>query len=260
MGTMKLIVEQTFASQVINKINKTITITPFNRGQRQMLEAVSSRTLTATATVVLTDASAVIQVIDPGGASRDVTLPAESIDNHGFLIMNTADVLTELLVVKNDGGTEIGTVYPGGAGWFISNNADWRSAGLGTTSIATKRIVHWRVHSSLDTLTTGDGKDYFAVPSDLNGYNLVDADAVVDTVSSSGTPIFQLRNVTDAVDMLSTRITIDANEFPSYTAAAAPVIDTTKDDVATGDRIAVDIDGIGTGTKGLIIIMVFQLP
>jgi hypothetical protein len=33
--------------------------------------------------------------------------------------------------------------------------------------------------------------------------------------------------------MLSTRITIDASEFTSYTAATAPVIDTTKDDVAT---------------------------
>jgi hypothetical protein len=33
--------------------------------------------------------------------------------------------------------------------------------------------------------------------------------------------------------MLSTAITIDANEYTSYTAATAPVINATYDDVAT---------------------------
>ena len=51
--------------------------------------------------------------------------------------------------------------------------------------------------------------------------------------------------------MLTTKITIDASEFTSYTAAAAPVIDTGNDDVATGDLIAVDVDVAGTGAKGL---------
>lgn len=109
-------------------------------------------------------------------------------------------------------------------------------------------------------LTTGDGKLIFMIPESCNGMNLVKAHAGVSTVSSSGTPTIQIRNVTDSVDMLSTRITIDASEYTSYTAATAPVIDTTHDDVATGDRIAIDVDAAGTGTKGLIVYLAFQLP
>lgn len=109
-------------------------------------------------------------------------------------------------------------------------------------------------------MTTGDGKAYFRVPSPLNGYNLTAVAAHVTTVSSSGTPTIQIHNVTDAVDMLSTRITIDANEKDSSTAAAAAVIDTTKDDVATGDELRIDVDVAGTGTKGLIVEMIFELP
>ena len=43
-------------------------------------------------------------------------------------------------------------------------------------------------------------------------------------------------------------------------AAAAAVVDATYDDVATGDRLAVDVDVAGTGAKGLGIILTFQLP
>ena len=65
--------------------------------------------------------------------------------------------------------------------------------------------------------------------------------------------------MTDTVDMLSTRITVDANEKTSYTAAAAPVINASNDDVATGDILRVDVDVAGTGAKGLMILLTFQL-
>lgn len=109
-------------------------------------------------------------------------------------------------------------------------------------------------------ITTGDGKAHYVVPNIMNGHNLVDADAAVTTVSSSGTPTIQIRNATQAADMLSTRITIDANENTSYTAATPPVIDTGNDDVATGDIIYVDIDVAGTGAKGLTVILTFEAP
>lgn len=109
-------------------------------------------------------------------------------------------------------------------------------------------------------LATGDGQAYFSVPAQVNGYNLVSAQAHVTTVSSSGTPTVQIHNVTQAADMLSTRITIDANEKDSVTAATPPVIDTGNDDVATGDELRIDVDVAGTGTKGLQIRLGFQLP
>lgn len=106
-------------------------------------------------------------------------------------------------------------------------------------------------------VTTGDDAIEFGISDDMNGLRLVDADAMVTTVSSSGTPTVQLHNKTAGVDMLSTRITIDANEFTSYTAATPPVIDTANAGVSTGDRIRVDIDVAGTGTKGLIVFVAF---
>ena len=110
-------------------------------------------------------------------------------------------------------------------------------------------------------LVTGDGQGpRFIVPAELNGHNLVTVLGAVNTVSSANLPTVQIRNVTQAADMLSTRITIDVNEKNSSTATTAAVIDAANDDVATGDEIAFDIDVAGTGTKGLTICMGFQLP
>jgi hypothetical protein len=109
-------------------------------------------------------------------------------------------------------------------------------------------------------LTTGDGKAYFTVPTLLNGHNLVAAHAALTTVSSSGLPTVQIANVTDSVDMLSTKISVDASELTSYTAATPPVIDTAHDDVATGDLLRVDVDVAGTGAKGLMVILTFEAP
>jgi len=118
-----------------------------------------------------------------------------------------------------------------------------------------------------DAITTGDGKVCFRVPPELNGMNLVAVGAQVSTVSSSGVPTFQVRRSrrtnattrTDA-DMLSTALTIDASEFDSVDAATPAVINTSNDDVQTGDMIYIDFDVAGTGTKGVSIDLSFQTP
>lgn len=125
---------------------------------------------------------------------------------------------------------------------------------------AITRIVIVKVIADDTTLTTGDGKMYFTVPPELNSMNLVDADAHVYTVSSSGTPTIQIHNLTDINDMLATLITIDANEKDSSTALIPSIIDQAKDDVATADELRIDVDVAGTGTKGLEIRMTFQTP
>ena len=127
-------------------------------------------------------------------------------------------------------------------------------------SIFGEKLVYLKVIAEGTGLTVGDGKMYFAVPDSLNGMNLVDVDAAVYTVSSSGLPTVQIHNLTDVQDMLSTSITIDVSEFSSYTAATPPVINTTYDDVLTGERIRIDVDGAGTSTAGLDVILTFQLP
>lgn len=99
--------------------------------------------------------------------------------------------------------------------------------------------------------TAGNGLTYIPVPLMLNGKNLqyIYVDGIV-VASTSGTPTVQVHNLTDGVDMLSTVLTVDANETTSRTAATPPVIDTAHDDVATGDILRIDIDVAGTGTKG----------
>lgn len=107
-------------------------------------------------------------------------------------------------------------------------------------------------------LTAGDGAIYMRIPSWLDGMNLVLVEACVYTASSSGAVSIMIHNLTDTVDMLSTALTIDANELDSKDAATPAVIDTDHDDVATGDQLRVDIDGAGTGTKGIEINLGFR--
>lgn len=111
------------------------------------------------------------------------------------------------------------------------------------------------------TVEDGIGSFYFVVPARWDGWNVLSIHAgTPGTASSSGTPTIQIHNLTDAADILSTLITIDASEYTSYTAATAPVVDTDHDDLATGDRLRVDCDVAGTGTKGLSIIITAGKP
>jgi lysophospholipase L1-like esterase len=122
------------------------------------------------------------------------------------------------------------------------------------------RTVIVKVVAEGTALTTGDGKAYFTVPELLDGNAMLVPHAAVYDVSTSGAVTYQIHNVTDGVDMLSTPITIDANEFNSYTAATPAVVNASYAIVSTGDRLRIDCDGAGTGTYGTDIIMVFRKP
>jgi hypothetical protein len=104
-------------------------------------------------------------------------------------------------------------------------------------------------------LTTGDDKARIRIPPNLNGMILKSASA--SRKSGTGVLNIMIRNATDAVDMLSTAITIDSGETDSITAATQPVINTANDDVATADQIAIDVDGAGTSALICIVTMTF---
>lgn len=112
-------------------------------------------------------------------------------------------------------------------------------------------------------LTTSE-KVYFRIPVGLNGMNLVSVTGTVGTgaagSSSSGTPTFTVKNVTDNNQMLSTSLTIDASEYTSATAAVAAVINASFDDVVTDDLIEVAVTTAGTGVTYATITLGFQLP
>jgi hypothetical protein len=109
---------------------------------------------------------------------------------------------------------------------------------------------------------TGDAKFFYRVPSRLDGMNLIGIAATVYTAGVTGNLDIQIRNKTDSVDMLSTKMRIETGETDTSTSDQPGVIDTTKDDVATGDVIAIDIDSVqsGTAAKGLCVEMQFELP
>jgi|GEM_PF-2263350 len=130
---------------------------------------------------------------------------------------------------------------------------------LAGSIFGTKNVVVKCIEDAT-ALSVADGKAYFTVPIELNGMNLVSVGAHVYTVSSSGLPTFQIHNLTDVQDMLSTLLTIDAGEKDSKDAVTPAVINTTYDDVATGDELRFDCDVAGTGTLGMEIRMGFRLP
>lgn len=125
-------------------------------------------------------------------------------------------------------------------------------------------IRYKEVYLNGSTALTTSNKAYFRIPAAFNGMNLVSVSASVGTgaagASSSGTPTFTVKNVTDNVQILSTSLTVDANEYTSATAATAAVIDTTKDDVATDDLIEVAVTTSGTGVTYAVVLLGFQLP
>lgn len=124
-------------------------------------------------------------------------------------------------------------------------------------------VVELPIGSATASLATGDGQAFFRVPSELNGMNLTGVAAQVYVAGTTNTLDVQIHRTRSATptDMLSTKITIDSTEVDTSTAAAAAVIDTGNDDVATGDLIAIDIDAVhSTPAKGLIVEMRFELP
>lgn len=138
-------------------------------------------------------------------------------------------------------------------------NLDLKAKGTGTVRKPTS--VSIQVFDGTTNTTTGDGKFYFTIPEELNGMNLVGVHGRVITAGTTGTTDIQIANVTDSVDMLSTKLTIDSGETGSDTAATAAVIDTTKDDVVTNDLIRIDCDATSTTkAKGYVLRMRFALP
>lgn len=127
-------------------------------------------------------------------------------------------------------------------------------------SYAGTKSIAIQVTDGSGAITTGDGKAYVRIPSSLNGMNIVSVAASLTAPSTSGTPTIMIARGRQAaagtahafVDVLSTAITIDANEYDSKDATTAAVINTSNDDLATGDLIRVDVDGVGSGPTAVL--------
>lgn len=93
-------------------------------------------------------------------------------------------------------------------------------------------------------LEAGTAKATFRMPYALT---LTDIRATLTTASSSGAVVVDVNE--GGATILSTKITIDATEKTSETAATPPVI--SDGSLADDAEITIDIDTAGTGAAGL---------
>ena len=145
------------------------------------------------------------------------------------------------------------------------------NTGTDTSKVVTPDALAWSnaftkefcvpIFDASTDVSTWDGKAYITIPTSLNGMDLVWVHAEVLTAGTTWTTDIQIHNVTQAVDMLSTKITIDSGETWSDTAATPAVIDTANDDVASYDVIRVDVDTVSTtAPQWLVVVLLFRLP
>lgn len=115
---------------------------------------------------------------------------------------------------------------------------------ISTTSIRVLETIGISVVSESTTLTTGTAKRTFRMPF---AFTVTSVRASLSTASSSGIPTVDINE--GGTTILSTKLTIDANELTSTTAATAAVVSDTA--LADDAEITIDIDVAGTGAKGL---------
>ena len=150
----------------------------------------------------------------------------------------------------------------------MADKLDLASAGLVKTtsagvisSVKEKEYIGWSVVNSDTATAVADGKLGAAIPAGMNGMLLVDFTCSVADLNSaaSGATTVVLRRVRGgtAADMTSTGITIGYNEYT----ASDETVDTSNDDLATGDNLYVDINSVTTAAqKGLHCTATFEAP
>jgi len=202
---------------------------------------------------------------DASGDGHDVSIIAadgiDSNDDGGDILLNPGEASGS----GTDGVVKI--VTPDGAGEMvldISGMSASRTVSFpnesGTINYTKTLLI--KIIKNDTALSTGDNlnENRFTLPKEVDGMDLVEVGAHVFTPSTSGAPSFQIRNFTDSVDVLSTNITIDANEKDSKDATTAAVINTSNDAAAEGDEWQIDVDAAGTGTLGGEIRLTFKKP
>lgn len=104
----------------------------------------NAHTETLTGSYALADSDQMVQFLDPGGADREVTLPAEAGTNHSYIISNRADA-EETLTVKNGGGDVIVEIASDETKAVYSDGVSWAALSGGGGGTATTNILEIQV-------------------------------------------------------------------------------------------------------------------
>lgn len=116
-------------------------------------------------------------------------------------------------------------------------------------TIFSNQVIPFKIGDSVTPITVGTGKYSFRMPYE---FKLTKVKASLDVASSSGIPVFDINM--NGTSILSTKLSIDATETTSKTAATEAVLSTT---VLTDDSlITIDFDAAGTDTAGVTIYLI----
>lgn len=133
------------------------------------------------------------------------------------------------------------------------------SALTNTTQLATTAFVYSMeqimviaLSDEVTSITTGTSKVVFRAPFAMTLTKIPRAS--LTTASSSGIPTVDINEAGSTI--LSTKLTIDANEKTSTTAATAAVLSDSS--IADDAEITFDIDVAGTGAKGLKVVLYYK--
>ena len=150
----------------------------------------------------------------------------------GFTLWNIADPNADRVLIWDDSAAS-----------FVNATLN---AGLEISGTTIRAIENWIIALSDETtnITTGTNKATFSLPY---AFTVTSVYASVNTVSSSGVVTVDINEA--GVSILGTKLTIDASEKTSATAATAATI--TDSAIAANAEIGFDIDTAGTGAKGL---------
>jgi hypothetical protein len=155
------------------------------------------------------------------------------VDAKGDLVTATADNTPARLAVGSNGQVLVA--------------ASGESTGLIWQGPA--EVIGIAVSDEETALTTGNAKVTFRMPFAMT---LTAVRASLSTASTSGLPTFDINE--GGTSILGTKLSIDANEKTSTTAASAATI--TDSALADDAEITIDIDVAGTGAKGAKVYLI----
>lgn len=259
----------------INNGTNWVPISNWIAARKAIVSVTSARTVQLTDDVLLTS----------GSGTFVITLPTADASNEGReieIIHGGTGVVTvsgsingsatfglasqyDILIVRSDGAGDWKQISGGGGGGggvttftgLTDTPANFTGAGSRTVKVNSgatalefvdvpAQVIPLIVAVGDETtaITTGTAKVTFRAPA---AFTVTDVRASLTTVSSSGVVTVDINE--GGTSILSTKLTIDAGEKTSETAATAEVIsDTTLADDA---EITIDIDTAGTGAAGL---------
>lgn len=175
------------------------------------------------------------------------------LDDGTFWVLKSVgpDVWEEIFIAPGVGPT--GATGPAGADGATGATGPTGATGTSWSpgDYGAQECFPIAISDTTTALATGTVPITFHFPY---AFALTKIKAGVNTVSSSGLPTFDVKK--NGTSVFTTKVTIDASENHSSTAATAAVLTSTPLSIASADAITFSIDVAGTGTKQATIYLI----